>query len=141
MTILAYRLCFPGPLHYSTPILGCIPVLSSLALQISLSSELKNWIMCDLTQIPPLRSNPRSSRSALGRILNRARVSSCQILPSSQPPSRSLILNPSHRPLEPCTFACNERLSGYDRFPRSLFKFSPSKPCKRRLDPGCMATE
>jgi len=137
---------FAWPLHYSDFRLH-IPVLASLAFRISLSSELKTWIICDLTQIPPLRSNPRSSRSALGCLYWAAssivhmslRVKYCpplDLLLASLP-----ILNPSHRPLQPCTCTCNERLSGYDRFTRSLFKFPPAKPCKRRLDPGCMATE
>ena len=116
---------FPWPLHYSDFRLH-IPVFASLAFRISLSSELKTWIICDLTQIPPLHSNPRSSRSALRRLYWAAssivhmslRVKHCpplDLLLASLP-----ILNPSHRPLEPCTFACNERPSGYDRFTRSL---------------------
>ena len=124
-----------------------IPVLASLAFQISLSSELKTWIMCDFTQIPPLRSNPRSSRSALGHLYWPASsIVHMSLCVKYCPPldllfASLLILNPSHRPLEPCTCTCNERLSGYDRFLRSLFNFSSSEPCKRRLDPGCMATE
>jgi len=70
--------------YRATPILYSdfrlhIPVLASLAFRISLSSKLKTWIICDLTQIPSLRSSPRSSRSALRRLI-RQHPQSCTCL-------------------------------------------------------------
>jgi len=136
----------------ATPILHSdfrlhIPVLASLAIWISLSSKLKSWILYDLTQIPPLHSEPRSSWSALGCLYLAAssivhislHVKSCPSLNLLF--TSLLVLNPSHRPLNPCTYTCNERLSSYNHFLRSLFKFFLSKPCKQQLDPRCMATE